>query len=67
MIWFDPPFNSAVTPNIGEKKILRLVDKHFLTTEYLESILTETQLKCPTAVMPNMASIISSHNKKILG
>ena len=66
VIWFNPPFNSAVATNIG-KEFLRLVDKHFSNNRIFKKYFNRNTIKVSYSCMPNMASIISSHNKKVLG
>ena len=44
-----------------------LVDKHFKKPSKLSKIFNRNTLKVSYSSMPNVASIITSHNKKILG
>ena len=51
--------------NIG-KEFLKLVDKHFPPHHYLRKVCNRNSLKVSYSCMPNMATIISSHNKNLL-
>ena len=63
-IYFNPPYCQNVKTNVG-KKFLSLIDKHFANTP-LEKYINRSTIKISYSTMPNIASIISSHNKKIL-
>ena len=52
--------------NIG-KKFLKLVDKHFSPHHHLRKVCNGNTLKVSYSCMPNTATIISSHNKNLLG
>ena len=69
IIWFNPPFNAACKINLG-KEFLKLVDKHFppgkKRDDKLEKIINRHTIKISYSGTPNMATIISSHNRKIL-
>ena len=65
-VWFNPPFSESVKNNIG-KEFLKLVDKHFPPHHHLRKVCNHNTLKISYSCMPNMATIISSHNKNILG
>lgn len=64
IIWFNPPFNSNIQTNVA-KKFLNLIDKHFGNTE-LKKYFNRKSVKVSYSCLPNIESIISSHNKKIL-
>ena len=65
IVWFNPPYNEAVTINIG-KKFLQLLDRCFKPRNKLYKILNRHLVKISYSCMPNMKSIIDSHNKKVL-
>ena len=65
IIYFNPPFNSAVSTNIG-KVFLSLIDKHFPPHSKYSKIFNRNTVKLSYSCMPNMQEIISSHNKQIL-
>ena len=65
IIWFNPPFNKAVTTNVG-KQFLQLVSKHFPKGSPLGSLLNRNTVKISYSCTKNMKTIISSHNRKIL-
>ena len=63
--WFNPPWEFNVNTNIG-KKFLNTVDKCFPTSHPLNKIFVRHTLKLSYLCMPNMKSIITSHNKNKL-
>ena len=63
--WFNPPYNEEVKTNIG-KEFFRLIDKHFPPHHKLHKICNRTNIKLSYSCMPNIASIISGHNQKVL-
>ena len=54
-----------VETNIA-KKFLQLVSKHFPKGHKLSKIFNRNNVKVSYSCMPNVASIISTHNKKVL-
>ena len=64
-IFFNPPFCESVATNVG-KQFLKLVDKHFGKHHVYHRIFNRTTIKVSYSCMPNMRSIITSHNKRIL-
>lgn len=65
IIWFNPPFDQNVTTNVA-KRFLQLLDKHFPKGHSLHKLFNRNTVKVSYSCMNNMASIISSHNAKIL-
>ena len=65
VMWFNPPWNSAVATNIASK-FLKLVDKHFGNHSPFHKYFNRHTIKVSYSCMPNMASIISSHNRRII-
>ena len=65
IIWFNPPYNSTVSTNIGYK-FLQAVDDCFTPDHPLRKIFNRNTLKLSYSCMPNVKSIISSHNKFVL-
>ena len=63
--FFNPPFNAAVTTNIG-KQFLALLDKHFPPHNKYHKLFNRNNVKLSYSCSPSMGSIISSHNKSIL-
>ena len=63
--WYNPPFDSNVKTNLG-RKFLHIIDKCFPKTHPLHKIFNRHTLKLSYSCMPNMKSIISSHNKHVL-
>ena len=65
IVWFNPPFRDHVKSNIG-KIFLHLLEKHFLLHHRLHKICNKNNVKVSYSCMPNMAAIISRHNKALL-
>ena len=64
VIWFNPPFSETVKTNVAAK-FLTLIDKHFGNSE-LKKYFNRSTVKVSYSCLPNIESIISGHNKKIL-
>ena len=62
---FNPPCNECVSSNLA-KNFLKLIDKHFSKTSPLKKYFNKNTMKVSYSCMPNMISIIASHNRKIL-
>ena len=65
IIWFNPPFSANVKTNVA-KRFLYFVVKNFPKNHRLHKLFNRNNLKVSYSCMPNVSSIISSHNKKIL-
>ena len=65
VIWYNPPWNSNVKTNLG-RSFLNIVDRCFSKNHPLHKIFNRHTLKLSYSCMPNMKTIISSHNKKLL-
>lgn len=65
IIWFNPPFSKNVSTNLG-RLFLNLVNKHFHKEHRYSKIFNKNTLKLSYSCMPNVKSIINSHNRKIL-
>ena len=65
IIWFNPPFNSSVTTNVG-KRFLELIDKHFTKKHPLRPLLNRNTVKISYSCTKNIHAIIQAHNKKLL-
>ena len=65
IIWFNPPFSSNVHTNVG-RHFRNLISKHFPTQHKFHTIFNKNTVKCSYSCMPNMSSIINSHNRKLL-
>ena len=63
--WFNPPWNSAVKTNVG-KKFLRIIDTSFSNDNPLKKLFNRSTVKVSYKTMPNMSSIVSSHNTRLL-
>ena len=61
IIWFNHPFDKNVTTNIG-RRFLQLLDLHFHVGHPYHRIFNRNTVKVSYCCMPNMGSIISSHN-----
>ena len=65
IIWFNPPFDKNVTTNIS-RRFLELYDLHFHVGHPYHRLFNRNAVKVSYCCMPNMVSIISIHNHKIL-
>ena len=65
IIWFNPPFDKQVATNVAQR-FLSLIDKHFSEDRDLKKLFNRNNVKVSYSCMPNMASIIKSHNSRIL-
>ena len=65
IIWFNPSYSSNVSTNIG-KSFLTILDRHFPKSHKLYKIFNQNNVKISYSSLPNFASIINSHNKKII-
>ena len=66
VIWFNPPYNALVKTDVG-KQFLTLLSKHFPPHHKFRKLFNKNNVKLSYSCTKNMSSIISSHNKKILG
>ena len=65
IIWFNPPYSEHVYTNIGGE-FRRLLTKNFPPTHRLHKICNNNNVKLSYSCMPNMANLISKHNKTVL-
>ena len=65
IVWFNPTFSESVKNNV-RREFLRLICKHFPSHHRLHKACNRNTEKVSYSCMPNMAAIISSHNKKLL-
>ena len=65
VIWFNPPYSDSVKTNVG-KEFFRLLSEHFPSHHKLRKICNKNSVKLSYSCMPNVATIISSHNKALL-
>ena len=65
VIWFNPPYNASVLTNIG-KAFLSLLSKHFPRDHKFYKIFNKQTVKLSYSCCPNVGSIISQHNRKLL-
>ena len=65
IVWFNPSFSKHVKTNIS-KVFLHLLEKHFRPHHCLHKICNKNNIKVSYSCMPNMAAIISRHNKAFL-
>ena len=66
VIWFNPPYNALVKTDVG-KQFLALLSKHFPPHHKFRKLFNKNNVKLSYSCTKNMSSIISSHNKKVLG
>ena len=65
IIWFNPPFSKHVQTNVA-KKFLLLIDKHFPDKHKFHKLFNRNTVKVSYSTMQNFATIIRSHNHKVL-
>ncbi|KAL9966535.1 hypothetical protein ACROYT_G024623 [Oculina patagonica] len=65
IVWYNPPWDANVKTNLG-RKFLNIIDRCFPNGHPLHKIFNKHTLKLSYSCMPNMKSIISSHNKAVL-
>ena len=65
IIWFNFPYSNNVSTNIG-KSFLTILDRHFPKSHKLCKTFNRNNVKISYSSMPNFASTINSHNKKII-
>ena len=65
VIWFNPPYNASVLTNIG-KAFLAMLSKHFPRDHKYYKIFNKQTVKLSYSCCPNVKSIISQHNRKLL-
>ena len=63
--WFNPPYSSSVSTNIGQE-FLGLLDKAFPPSNPLHKIFTRNTIKISYKCMPNMGQAVKRHNAKVL-
>ena len=62
--WFNPPYSTNVTTNIG-KKFLELLDHCFPKAHKLHKVINRNTVKISYSCMPNVKQIISNHNRSV--
>ena len=61
----NPPYSCKVATDIG-KLFFLLLDKHLPMTHKFYNIFNRSNVSVSYSSMPNISSIIKSHNKKVL-
>ena len=62
--WFFPPYSCSIATDIG-KKFFLLLGKHFPKRHKFYKFFSRNNVKVSYSSMPNISSIIKSHNKKV--
>ena len=65
IIWFNPPYSKIVTTKVG-KFYLSLIDEHFPPHHKLHKLFNRNNVKISYSCLPNIKSIINTHNRKVL-
>ena len=65
ILWFTPPYNQAVTTNLGAC-FLKLLEKHFPKGNPLHPILNRNTVKLSYSCTKNIKRTIQAHNTKLL-
>ena len=63
--WFNPPYSKNVATNIG-RTFFNILEAEFPKDSKLNKIFNRNTIKLSYSCMPNIASIINKHNKKLL-
>jgi hypothetical protein len=65
VIWFNPPYDKRIATDVA-RRFLALINTHFSKDRELRKLFNRSNVKVSYSCMPNMASIIKSHNTRIL-
>ena len=65
IIWFNLPYSQNVRTNVA-KRFLRIVDKNFPKKHRFYKLFNRNNMKVSYSCLPNISSVISAHNKKVL-
>ena len=65
ILWFNPPYSGNLKTNIG-RIFLRLIEKHFLGHHKYRKLFNRNNIKISYSCIPNMTSVIRSHNTSLL-
>ena len=65
IVWYNPPYSMNVKTNVC-KIFFKLLRTHFPSSHPMYTIFNTNKVKISYSCFPNIDSIISSHNKKIL-
>ena len=65
IIWFNPPWCSSVSTNVG-RKFLNLLERCFPATHPLSKIFNRRTVKISYSTMPSLGRIIEGHNSKVM-
>ena len=65
IIWFNPPYSQTIKTNVA-RRFLALIDKNFPKTHKLCKIFNRNNVKVSYSCLPNVSTIIKSHNKATL-
>ena len=65
IFWYNPPFSLGIKTNLG-KEFLKLVEKHFPPGSIWHKHFNRHTVKLSYSTTKNIASIVSSHNKKVV-
>jgi hypothetical protein len=59
VIWFNPPYSSNVTTNIG-RKFFQLIEKHFPVGNRMHKLFNRNTIKLSYSCLPNVGSVLKS-------
>ena len=65
IIWYNPPFSMNVRTDIG-RKFLNLIERHFPNSHRFHKVFNKNNVKLSYSCLPNISSMIQSHNKRTL-
>ena len=64
IVWFNPPFNKAVSVNAA-KIFIQLINTHFSKSHSLHKIFNRNTVKVSYSCMQNISKIYKGHTSKI--
>jgi len=65
VVWYNPPFSCHVKTDVG-RRFLSLLDQHFPPEHRYAGLFNRSKVKVSYSCMPNMETLIKSHNQNIL-
>jgi hypothetical protein len=63
--WYNPPYSTNVTTNIG-RKFLKLLQICFPEGHKLKKVVNHNNIKISYSCMPNIKQLINKHNQRLL-
>ena len=64
IVWFNPPYNQSVSTNVAQT-FLKLIDKHFPSSNRLRKIFNRNTIKVSYSCTDNIQQHVKKHNNYI--